>query len=347
MEFSDTFKKPSRKILLWFLGLVGPLIILIILIYCGIASAFSFFSGAEEIPSLNLETCTLEELIEAVKDKDLFTDEMVDATMLDRKSLRRLLEAVDEYNKKQLRRTLTIEHTKTWKIKKTRLVPTYYIYNGRRYFTYHVETYIVSKSAKEGVDIVTDITWTRERYPIDWQVVYLLCIFHSIDYDEDIEYDEDAKPIRLTKSFIKQVIKDVGCDYDWEANAYEYDWSGYITSDEVRVSYGRGIYYRGNSFFVPDPSIYSKGYQYNGYVPINYLNTVRDLTYVDFYPGGGYANKNFVTTYDCSKLFELLNKYGQERTLGSFLEALKELPQGTRIANKFIYCLEQGGYEYE
>ena len=74
---------------------------------------------------------------------------------------------------------------------------------------------------------------------------------------------------------------------------------------------------------------------------------MQGLTFIDAYPGGAIGNKDKRTTaYDSSKLLGLIEKYGNGRDLNCFLAALQELPQGMRIADKLVYDLERGGYEY-
>ena len=337
-----------KTIFLWVIGSVGPLLILIILIYCGIASAFSFFSGADEIETIDVEKCTLDELVEAVKDRRQFTDDMVTGTMLDRRSLIRLLEAVQEYNNEKLRKNVSIEHHVTWQTRTITKRTYYYTFNGETYEAEQVIEKIHNHEDDVGLDILIDHTWTRELYYMDWQIVYLLCLFHSIDYDEDVEITEEGETVRLRNSLIKQVMGALKPRFDWAANAYEYRW-GVLTvkPEKVITTYGKDIYYRENEHFEPDESIYSQGYSYTGYVPVSYLRSVNTITGTDYFEDGAVDEKIWETEYDCSRLIALVNQYGNGRTMTSFLEALRELPHGNQIADNLIYCLEEGGHEYE
>ena len=351
----QTVGNVKKKLKMYFISLIAgalPLIIICALVYGGITSAFNFFSGASETGQIDVEACTLPELIAAVKDKSLFTDDMVESTMLDRTSLLRLLEAVNDYNNAALEKSLGIQHTKSWSEKKSRRVARSYIDIDGSYVTRWVtQYYIANKTAKEKVEVIVNNRWVRERYPIDWQIVYLFCLFHSMDAEDDMDLGEDGETIRLKQSFVDEVVGAVACEETWAANAVSYSWGwGSITPDEVCHEYGQGklgSYYTTNKFFVPDSSIYSGGYSYSGYVPLSYLDSVQGLTFIDAYPGGAIGNKDKRTTaYDSSKLLGLIEKYGNGRDLNCFLAALQELPQGIRIADKLVYDLERGGYEY-
>ena len=216
-----------------------------------------------------------------------------------------------------------------------------------------------TKSATKKVEITLSNEWIRDRYPVDWQIVYLLCFYDSLDNggsSTDIDADT-GKKIRLKKKYIEEVIADVSQTitmdmvvpdatsdaafywaegYTYPFDAVNYDWGLFAVEQQDVFDYGLYTYYPAFEDSVWDTFRTYKG-TFSGYIPVSCLASVRTLTTYEVYKfaipqGADVAPAQVIS--DTSKLEALLEKYGHGRTMDMFLYALEELPGGEEIAEK-------------
>lgn len=228
---------------------------------------------------------------------------------------------------------------------------------------YYYRTEIVEKKrTTTKVEVTLSNKWIREKYPVDWQIVYLLCFYDSYDNGgKSTDYDEDTgKKIRLKKKYIEQVIEDVSSVitsativpdvspdvvyYQLNGKSHRLDAVSYrwgllaVTQDDIS-EYGYGIIY---PTFTEKVKHNFKTYTAtftNGKIPASCLATVRTLTTYEVYKydfdSKTVQNKDTVPSSvvtDVSKFEALLEKYGHGRSIEMFLYALAELPGGEEIA---------------
>lgn len=150
--------KKVKKILIF--GILFLPILIGAVVINGLISAVSFFDGLEEQGVKDVEHCEIEELISYCDDKKIITEDMLDDMMITRKSLKRLLVAVERSNEDD-------ENTSFSVSVQSRV--TYLDENGKKH--------TMKGSIKQ-------VTATTERvtqaYALDWQPVYIAVVADAL-----------------------------------------------------------------------------------------------------------------------------------------------------------------------
>lgn len=381
-------------------GCLIPLIILIIILLVGgflsamtLEKKFNF----DEIKKIAAEkgVSSQDELFNQIYDssgKLLFTKQELNAMVFDKRSLKRMFELIYEYNTEELTRKIEVEFTGNyevwvhdggyvyWKLDMetydmTQLTELEYeelsdelyeilMAGGEApYCLYAWETgYYEEREHTTTQKITLDDTWIRKEYPVEWQIVYLLCYYDSFDNGNSSTEVEEGEKIRLKKSYIQSVIEDVATDsylYAVDVSAdveylrhgtgssahdldsINYNWDKGILSDVSQdeiIEYGAYMTYPS---FKESPWLFELGttmeITYCGNIPVTKVKSVQTLYSVDDYNYhvSPQDTSDMVSyRYDLSKLEALLEKYGNGRNMEFFLSALRELPGGEEIADK-------------
>ena len=132
---------------------------------------FSVFTYTDTLKSnydeAVMKEMTLDELIEVVDDRQIFTEEKLDTMMIERASLKKLLKAVKKANTEYIEKTKTIQY---------RHVYTVSVKNEE---TGEVTTRRVTRYPTMPIHVTTE---TYEgKYKLDWQAVYLMCTYKALD----------------------------------------------------------------------------------------------------------------------------------------------------------------------
>lgn len=291
-----------------------------------------------------------------IMDPNVFTDKLLDSMIFDRKSMKTMLELVEKYNTDNLEKRLNIT------------------FSGYYYYTVKTNNRYVSRKAYVTTNktvVIDDAKWVRQKYPIDWQTVYLLCYYDSFDNgDASNDFDENGKKIRLKKKYIEKVIEDVanetydiGADYvfyeqydknDEKHDLYvnSYDWKSTVSQADVS-KYGEHVSYS----FTQRVGLNKTGH-FKGNIPITKIAGVQTLTTYERYDyGEGKQNPTLrkEIIYDISKLEGLLEEYGNGRDVKTFIFAMEQLPGGEKIAAEIEFAMkkieekkrEQAGESFE
>lgn len=374
--------------------LIPIVLLLIILLVTGMLSAmtlnrkFDYDEIKEEAreEGISAKEYLFNEIYSATTGELHFTEKELKTMAFDKKSLKTMFELIAAYNSEQLTENIAVEYKGRFS------VPASYSYwadkNGDGDYspiskaTYN--SYLLKdpgfdfyKTVKEyktkyeyiEKDICLNNTWIREKYPVDWQIVYMLCFYDSFDNgDSSTDYDVNGKKVRLKRSYIKEVIEDVSgeirvkedvsADCLWATrgtgtkkhalDAVNYDWGlGKVTQEEITDGYGA---YKSITPFYAYVKYRNKRYRayFTGNVPVSRLIAVQTLTSYDKYgisaTGDVSASDLINSTYDITKLEMLIEKYGHGRDVEAFVSALKELPGGEDIAAEIelaIYEIEE------
>jgi len=358
--------------------LIPVMILIIILMVTGIVSATTLNkkydyekikeSAVEEgIPP---QEYLFNEIYSAASGELKFTEQELRAMVFDANSLKTMFDLIADYNNARLEKTIKVEFEGKFKVpskysywadadedgeytKIPKATYENYLENHPEYDPYYEVEEYATKTTTKTKEITLDNTWIREKYPIDWQVVYLLCFYDSFDNgNSSTDFDINGKKIRLKKSYIEEMIEEVASEADikedvsadcfWvrkgsdyhALDAVHYKWGiGTVTQDEIK-DYGA---YKAATPFTAKVKYKFKNYTatFRGNVPISKLRSVQTLTTLDSYrtsATGTKADDLMKTTYNISKLELLLEKYGQGRSMEMFLAALEELPGGEEIA---------------
>lgn len=264
----------------------------------------------------------------------------------DRKTLNNMFDLIAKYNDEKLEKTINVEFEGSFAV---------WIHTGYNTYefqgkTYKYETgYWKTVKAYDVKPIELTNTWLREKYPIDWQVIYVLCFYDALDNGDKAEEYFEGKKIRVKKKFIEDLIEDVaakkaeilelcdvGTDYVWEKysghdlDAVEYNWGllSLLKVSQEKV-HGYGAYEPITPYYAP---YYYQGKVYNvlfqGDYPISELDVVYTLTTKDTYNGTTLISSE----YDITKLELLMEKYAPQRDIPFLIAAIKELPGGEEVA---------------
>ena len=319
---------------------IAPFIILIVLIFGGIAAVVSVFSGTKETVG---EDATADELLAAISDKEIITDDMMNGWMLDRKSMKTLLKEITEYNNRKAKeKTFAVEVVEKW----TQIIPPptpvpvpegeedapkvelspIYIPREEHYYT----DILIS----ENQSII-------QRYPVDWQLAYLLSVYDVIDFGYEGLDDETGEKITISKSKVKEIIDAIKPKFEYVFNPIEYwgGWYPHLSQGEVSA-HPHNTY----SYSFPGGSLETQHYVHY-LTPKIILGKVITPWKVDTYilnEDGSYTVK---TKYDATVFLQVFENYGGEREIELFLKALDLLPGGVRIGDEIRKALKESGYE--
>ena len=332
--------KKVKGIIISMLLSIAPYVILIVLIFGGVTAAVSVFSGTEETVG---ENASCEDLLAAVSDKDIMTDELMNGWMLDRRSMKRLLKEITEYNNRKAKeKTFAVEVEEQWTqiippptpIPKKEgeeeeppviLTPTYIP---------RVEYYYVDILISENQSII-------QRYPVDWQLAYLLCVYDVIDIGFDGTDDETGEKITISKAKVKELIEAIKPKFEYVFNPIEY-WGGWYP----HLSLGEVAAHPHNTYSYSIPGGVNETQHHIYYhTPKMVLGKVITPWKVDTYILNEDDSYTVETKYDATVFLEVFEKYGGKREVELFLEAMDLLPGGVRIGDEIRKALKESGYE--
>lgn len=374
-------KKAKSKIKIWLLGIliqILPTVIVVVILVSGVNAVVSFFTNLfswGKDKDIDINNCTIEEMIDAVGDKDIFTDEILEEMMIDRKSLKRILNGVIDYNERIEQKTVSVEFTYTYTVEEeveieedaegTDVDETAENEEGNDSETGNTETKetvegeetedtegiedeekktetkMVTYSKVQAVDILVTNNSIIKEYEIDWQTIYIMCLLRSIgNYDnwapKEIELDEDGNIINETDA-IKLKDSDVDKVLSKYTPVFDYEFNVVEGPDSYTIEEARNVPH------------YDYAYQFqkddgttvyaNGCIPKSQLKSVVAPAFVDMY---SFSN---VSTY--SNEYQFLEK-GEEFFVGfstsHFMALMDNLPGGITVGDKYRNTFMLRGY---
>lgn len=361
-------KKKFKK---WIISLVVPLLptfLTIIIVVSGITAVASFFQNLfswGEKKEIDINNCSIEELIEAVDDKDIFTKEVLEEMMIDRKSLKYLLKSVNDYNKRDEEANISVELSVTYTVEEVVEVEVEKDENneGAESDSSTNESTEEAKSDSSTEESESDVsketktvsvTYTEDRYfdvlvsnnnfirnyIMDWQTIYIMSILKSINnYDNwvpgGITYDEDGneieiEPSKLSKKDIDNIIDDFKPNFIYYHN----------------VVNGPSSYSKGDVLSVPHVEYSTTEvkdgitYYISGHIPVSELSMVVAPYYIDFYTAGN------ISTYSLENTFiNKINNYYNGFSISHFMSLMQNLPGGENVANSYMYVFNLAKWE--
>jgi len=190
-------KKKLRK---WIIGVIVsvlPWLLVIILVLSGLNAVVSFFKNLfswGKKKDIDINNCSIEQLIEAVDDKKIFTKKVLEEMMIDRKSLKYLLTEVHDYNNRSEAKTISVELTVTYTVEEEREIEDNEndtgeeagnnegdLSSGKETKT---EKVLVTHTEDRYYDVIVSNDFLIRNYEMDWQTIYIMCIFKSMaNYD--------------------------------------------------------------------------------------------------------------------------------------------------------------------
>ena len=152
-------KKIKKKLLAVLLPVFGLLIVAAV-VMGGLLSAVSFFDGLFDRGVSDVENCSIDELISYCDDDDIITEDMLDDMMITRKSLKRLLVAVNKSNEDDENTSFSVS---------VQSKVTYLDEKGKK------------KTMKGSTKQVTATTeQVTKAYELDWQPVYVAVVTDAL-----------------------------------------------------------------------------------------------------------------------------------------------------------------------
>lgn len=375
-----------------------PFIILIALIYGGFAAIASIFRGTKDAVG---ENATADEMLVAVGNEEIITDDMMNGWMVDRKSMMRILEQVTEYNNREPKeRTYSVEVQEYW----WELVPpptpvpvpeegedsgesgessaegensseetsedastseetsedassseetsesegtTEEKSEGEEgaeevyvpSYTYKERFYYTDVSISENREII-------QRYPVDWQLVYLLCVYQVIDSDVE-NFDEAlGEMVSISKSMIEEIVEVLKPKFDYEFNPLDY-WGMFNTTLSMGEVSSHPHYTHNYSYPTDSTDIQGGSIYVHYYTPRMTLSKVvmpwKEDTYVQAEDG----SYTITTKYKSDVIMDIVERFAGERDMELFLRALDMMPSGIRIGDEIRKALVEDGYEIQ
>lgn len=351
---------------------VLPFVLIIVIAYSGISFICSLTEGKvnENGVEVDISGMSAEKLLEVIKDKNKVSSDTIEGFYMKRKSIANILKYACDYNDYKGRKEETdiyLEMYRQWRVEEE--VP-------NPYYKKQLEALGEDEdpsSVPERITIVSNYSeyiaqphtasnrWLTDKYKMDWQILYVFCLYQAIDDDdssgnEEIDEDElvddieslgdeadDVSLVTVKKKIINEIGKMVEPHYDYTWNAVE-ELKGHFFSfspaSTDEISYGYSI-----NMEVPDSSCYDGYYSLTGKIPTSNIDTVQLLTRKDYYElaADGTTCNLVRTEYNAERLYALLETYGGGRDLEVFLTSLGEMPQGQELVNRIKYDLEHEG----
>lgn len=365
-------KKKLKKWLIALLGAVLPWLLVIIITVSGFNSVVSFFKnlfswGEKENKNIDINNCTIEELIEAVDDKDIFTEEVLEEMMIDRKVLKYLLSAVNEYNNRTETTTISVECTVTYTVEEEVEVDddeddteadgtesddpeddnasdeeTNEDKGDPEDEEDSKKTKTVSVTYTEDMylDVYVSNDYLFKNYEMDWQTIYIMAIFKSMaNYDNwipgGIMLDENGneveiEPEKLSHTDIDEIINDFKPSFIYSYNVITGPKS--YSKDEAasvpHFDYSATEDRDGTTYYI------------EGYIPKSELSMVVAPSYIDFYSSGN------ISTYSLeSNFLYKASKYCKGFSISHFMTLMQNLPGGNKVADKYEYIFNLSKWE--
>ena len=356
---------------------VLPFVLIAVIAYSGVAFICSFAEGKanDNGVEVNISSMSAEKLLEVIKDKDKVSNDTIEDFYMKRRSIANILKYVCDYNDYKGRKEeadVYLEMFKQWRGTVAVPNPNYeeeiealgkdgdpssvplYITVIAEYSDYIAQPHTISNR------------WLTDKYKMDWQILYVFCLYQAIDDDESSgdeaneeeeideeeladdmdsleDEDDDVSLVTVKKKKIKEIGQMVEPSYKFTWNAVE-ELKGYAFSFNPAgmgsIAYGYPI-----DANVPDTSCYDGYYSLTGKIHTSNIDTVQLLTRKDYYEmaADGTTCNLVRTEYNAERLYALLEAYGGGRDMEIFLTSLEELPQGKELVNRILYDLEHEG----
>lgn len=379
----------------WIFGIIFsnlPWIMVALFVCAGISAVASFFQNLfnwGEKNNIDINTCTIEQLIEAVDDKSAFPDSVLDQMMIDRKSLKLLLKTVNDYNNRREEKAISVETKKVYTVfekvvkeedsdigttegsttensttenntaddnKESTVTPGSRQDDNKKNKQQDIikesDAGRVSESGDDAASDVIAVTYTEyfykdyivnnnyilDMFDIDWQTVYIFCIFKSMsNYQNWIPggeiYDASGnkivvEPMKLTEEDVLAVIEDVKPEYTFKYDAVMnsksvYSWAEVETLFHTPMSY-------------VDHNADGITYYYSANVPISEFIRVDGLAYTVIFTNK--FNIDFDLSYysAAERFLGVAQYYNSKLTVKAFLDLLEILPGGKAVSGKYI-----------
>lgn len=337
-ELKSRLKKKIMKKILAFIAPALPFILGGLVIATGLMAVASFFtnlfSGSnpdENFPAVNIDAMSLEELIEASKDPQIFTEDALDEMMIRRETLTGILENVYEYNTTYVSKTKKVEYRREY-------IETEIVTDEMGYPMFdedgNIMTVNVPKVEYGWMDYPVSTKEMEGAYKIDWQPVYCAAVFKKLeDYQNDIEEDPDAEPniIRLYMSAgsIDSLVSDFEPKFHYyfdvvrdSRNKYSYIESQGLPNDGMKTDGG-------------DPN--TAAGKKTWYEPKSLLDTI-ELPYLDKVFVHDTKKVSEVIDYlNMSRWTSIITKYWPNYDPSWFGDMICELPGGDDVYNLFMF----------
>lgn len=337
----------KKKIKKWVIGLIVsnlPIILIALVVACGIMAVTSFFGGLSkwgEKKNIDINNCTIEQLIKAVDDKSIFTTDLLNDMNINRKSLKRILVSVSDYNKRSENREITVIFDEGESISSTGVITS----GGSKNYDVNDKGEDDNKAGKK-VKVKVNNDSITDPYPLDWQVVYIFCLMQSITNLNEMEYSDvahdDKKEIAtLTNAEIDAIIKDLKPKFTYNYNVVK-DTKKEYTQKEVKKLPHNPVDIKWNKTLAGVKYMGS----YKGNVPISTVKKVDALMYTEEYSyTKSYQLQQVKTTSREDRLLAKGQKYNEDFDMDLFYELLNNLPGGEKLANKYMSLFSL--YEYD
>jgi len=346
-------KKKLRK---WIIGVIVsvlPWLLVIILVLSGLNAVVSFFKNLfswGKKKDIDINNCSIEQLIEAVDDKKIFTKKVLEEMMIDRKSLKYLLTEVHDYNNRSEAKTISVELTVTYTVEEEREIEDNEndtgeeagnnegdLSSGKETKT---EKVLVTHTEDRYYDVIVSNDFLIRNYEMDWQTIYIMCIFKSMaNYDNWVPgekiYDENGneielEPEMLSESDIDEIINDFKFEFIYNYNVVEGPAS-YSKDDVLSVPhfpYATTKVEDGITYYI------------QGNIPMSELSMVKAPAFIDVYSS--------MSTYSLKDEFIMkANKYYDGFNIAHYFNLMKELPKGKEVANRYKYLFNLPKWEGE
>ena len=353
---------------------VLPFVVVVVIAYSGVAYICSLTEGKanEEGVEIDISSMSAEKLLEVIKDKNKVSSDTIENFCMKRKSIVNILKYVCNYNNYKGRKEeahIYLEMFKQWRAEESVENPYYeeeLASLGEGEDSSSIPMYITLLSEHNeyiAQPHTVSNRWLTDKYKMDWQILYVFCLYQALDEDssgeEDIDEeeladdidslgdigdeDDDISLVTVKKKKIDEIGKMVEPSYNYTWNAVE-ALKGHAFSFNPAsmggIDYGYPI-----DMEVSDSSCYDGFYSLTGKIPTSNIDTVQLLTRKDYYEmaADGTTCKLVRTEYNAERLYALLEAYGGERDLEIFLTSLEEMPQGKELVNRLKYDIEHEG----
>lgn len=361
-------KKKKKKLLLGIIaGVVGnlfPAIVIAVVVSSGVNTVVDFFKGiGEKIGNF----FTGDQVLEQVADEQAVTDEELDRWMISRSAMIYLLTETEEFNNREAReKTFRTEGTKSWSeyeptptptptpslspapVTLTPMIPPSVttapgdtsgitITLAPTVSPLPFVPAVTHYSEKEETDIlICESRELLERYKVSWQMVYMFCIYHYMDTNEDISTAKIDEILELLKPEIVYEFDPVSYWEDRE-QLTESDITGHrhevIEYDETvtgeRIVDGIVHHVR----LIPKFKIKEVNFAYG--------KDVYEYKMVQVSPGKWEEMETYHRVYDKDKFLNVIGTYIGSRDSRVFMVAFEQMPGVEGLVAELEKVLEE------
>lgn len=365
MFIGDGKKKSKKKwIIIGIVGGIFPLIILLATIGSGMASVASLFSETEKVLG---EYPTSDELLAAVSDGSIITDDMMEGWMLNRETMIYMLRRVTDYNSREPNeKVFSVEVKEYWwePVATPTPIPTPTPSTEEKgdvtptpipddetsaettpaptvtptptpepEYEYKENYYYTDISIREDASII-------QQYKLDWQLVYLMCVYDAID-NKSVGTSGGAGASTVNVVRIDEIIESLKPRYEYEFNPIDY-WK----RSKPKLSLSDVSSHPHNTIQYAYTTLASDiEYNVYYYTPKMVIKKVTLPWKEDTYVMGSDGTYMVTTEYKADMMMEILRKYLGSRDVDIFLDEVDMMPGGTGLGQEIRKALKESGYE--